>query len=38
MIEDRGAMMELGRRVLDAADALRKCEGDLNEIIWKEVK
>jgi GTPase Era involved in 16S rRNA processing len=38
MIEDRDAMMELGQRVLDAADDLRKCEGDLNEIIWKEVE
>lgn len=38
MIEDRDAMMDLGQRVLDAADALRNCEDNLNEIIWREVE
>lgn len=38
LMENKDAMMELGNRVSDAAKALRKCEEELNTIIWKEVK
>jgi GTPase SAR1 family protein len=38
LLENKDAMMELGNRVSDAAKALRKCEEELNIIIWKEVK
>lgn len=37
LMENKDAMMELGNRVSDAAKALRKCEEELNTIIWKEV-
>lgn len=35
--ENKDAMMELGGHVADAAAALKKCEEELNEIIWREV-
>lgn len=38
LMDNKDAMMELGNRVSDAAKALRKCEEELNTIIWKEVK
>ena len=38
MIENKDAMMKLGDRISDAAYALVKCQDNLNEIIWKEIK
>ncbi len=38
LIENRDAMMELGQRVFDVAEALRVCEKELNDIIWREVQ
>lgn len=38
LMENRDAMMELGRRVEDTAAALRKCEGELNKIILREAQ
>ena len=35
LMDNKDAMMELGNRVSDAAKALRKCEEELNTIIWK---
>ena len=36
--ENKDAMMELGQRVFDVAEALRNCEKELNDIIWREVQ
>lgn len=38
MIEDRETMMKLRDRVEDAAEALRECQGTLNEMIWREIR
>ncbi len=38
LIDNKDAMMELGQKVADAADALRTCEKKLNDIIWREVQ
>ena len=38
LIENKDAMMELGQRVFDVAEALRGCEKELNDIIWREVQ
>lgn len=38
LMENKDSMMELGNRVSHAAKVLRKCEEELNAIIWKEVK
>lgn len=38
LIKNKDAMMELGQRVFDTAEALRKCENELNDIIWREEK
>ena len=35
LMANKDAMMELGNRVSDASKALRKCEEELNTIIWK---
>ncbi len=37
-IENKDAMMELRQRVFDVAEALRNCEKELNDIIWREVQ
>lgn len=36
--ENKDAMLELGSRVADAAAALRRCEEELHDIIWREVR
>ena len=36
LLEDRDAMMELGKRLFEVSEALRACEMDLNDIIWRE--
>lgn len=35
--ENKAAMEALGIKISDAADALRSCQVDLNNIIWKEI-
>lgn len=38
LIENKDAMMKLGQRVFDVAEALRGCEKELNGIIWRGVQ
>ena len=38
LIENKDAMMKLGQRVFVVAEALRGCEKELNDIIWREVQ
>lgn len=36
MVVDRDAMKKLGERIADTASELEKCQGQLNEVIWRE--
>ena len=38
LIENKDAMMKLGEKIFDAAEALKRCESDLNDIIWREIQ
>lgn len=38
LIENKDAMKELGQKVFEVAEALRSCEKNLNDIIWREVQ
>lgn len=38
MFDNKEAIMKLGDKVTEVADSLKDCQGQLNEIIWKEIK
>jgi hypothetical protein len=37
LIDNKDIMMQLGKKVENAANALIRCQEELNEIIWREL-